>query len=414
MNPFAKTVFTSLTLLMFLAGAPGADSLNVRCLGFLDTPDFARSVAATKEYAFVADHCGGLRAIDVRDPWNPQEVGYYFTGNATAGVKLQDTLAYLAEIEGALWGHFRVIGISDPANLYQVGECGLSGMGRGVACAGHFAFVSDGGSGLQVIDVSDPALPRIVGNSPTTGWFVGVAYADSLAFVAAYDGGVRVVDVSQPADPREVGSSPGEWVFGVAVSGSYVYLADSTAGLRVVDVSNPAQPREVGRLIVQGEPHGVAVRDSLAYVASGSRGLRVVDVRDPAWPKEVGFYDTPGYSMGVWLAGNYIYVADGLAGLIILEYYGATGASEDKEPARGKDSGVTVHPNPMRESCTIRWEGKRTCRIYDLTGRRVRELWGLGGVRWDGRDEARARVRAGIYFVGIDGFQISKLVMLRR
>lgn len=413
MNLFAKTVFTGLMLPLFLVGTSEADSLNVRCLGFLDTPDFARSVAATKEYAFVADHCGGLRAIAVRDPGNPQEVGYYFTGNATAGVALFDTLAYLAEIEGALWGHFRVIGIGDPANLYQVGECGLSGMGRGVARSEGIAYVSDGGSGLQVIDVSFPASPRIVGNSPTTGWFVGVAYADSLAYVAAYDGGVRVVDVSRPADPRELGSSPGEWVFGVAVSGSYVYLADSTAGLRVVDVSNPAQPREVGRLLVQGEPHGVAVRDSLAYIASGSRGLRVVDVRDPARPKEVGFYDTPGYSMGVGLAGNYIYVADGLAGLMILEYYGTSGILEGDGFSRDKDSKVRLWPNPMQASCTIRWEGKRTCRIYDLTGQRVRDLAGDGGVRWDGGDEARARVRAGVYFVGIEGFQISKLVILR-
>ena len=391
-----------------------ADSLNVRRLGSLDTPDFARAVASTKEHAFVADNGGGLRAIDVRDPGNPQEVGSYFSGNVTTGVTLFDTLAYLAEIEGALWGHFRVIGIGDPANLYQVGECGLSGMGRGVARSGCFAYVSDGGSGLQVIDVSVPASPRIVGNSPTTGWFVGVAYLDSLAYVAAYDGGLRVVDVSQPADPREVGSSPGEWVFGVAVSGTVAYLADSTAGLRVVDVSDPSHPREVGRLGTAGQPHGVAVRDSLAYVACGSQGLRVVDVRDPARPKEVGFYDTPGYAMGVGLAGNYIYVADGDSGLIILEYYGGVGVEQKPGAKPVVKNRVVIHPNPMSSSCEIYWPGQRSCLIYDISGRRVCELVGNGGARWDGRDSGGARVRAGIYFVSIDGFRSSKLVMLRR
>jgi len=281
-----------------------------------------------------------------------------------------------------------------------------------VACSDGFAYVSDGGSGLQVIDVSDPGAPRIVGNSPTTGWFVGVAYASSRAYVAAYDGGLRVVDVSQPVDPWEMGSSTGEWVFGVAVSGTIAYLADSTAGLRVVDVSNPAQPREVGRLIVQGEPHGVAVRDSLVYVASGSRGLRVVDVRDPARPLEVGFYDTPGYSMGVELAGNYIYVADGDAGLSILEYYGTLGVSEGDGVSRDRGSKAHLWPNPMQAACELRWEGKRTCRIYDIAGRRIRELTGDCGARWNGRDEAGARVKAGVYILRLESYQSSKIVVL--
>ncbi len=391
-----------------------ADSLNVRCLGSLDTPNFARSVAATKQYAFVADNGGGLRAIDVSDPGNPREVGYYCSGNLATGVALFDTLAYVSEIEWALWGHFRVLSINDPANLWEIGECGLSGMGRGVACSDSFAFVADGGSGLQVIDVRDPTSPRVLGDSPTIGWFIGAAYAGSLTYVAAYDGGLRVVDVSQPADPRELGSSSGEWVFGVAVSGLYAYLADSTAGLRVVDVSDPAQPWEVGRLIVQGEPHGVAVRDSLAYVACGIQGLRVVDVRDPARPVEVGFYDTPGYSMGVGLAGNYIYVADGDSGLIILEYYGGVGVEQEPGAKSAVKNRVMIHPNPMSSSCEISWPGQRSCLIYDISGRRICELVGNGGARWDGRDSGGARVRAGIYFVSINGFRSSKLVMLRR
>jgi len=102
MNRFDKSVFTHLMLLLLLAGASGADSLNVRRLGSLDTPDFARSVAATKQNAFVADNGGGLRAIDVSDPGNPQEVGYYYSGNLATGVVLFDTLAYVPEIEWAL------------------------------------------------------------------------------------------------------------------------------------------------------------------------------------------------------------------------------------------------------------------------------------------------------------------------
>ena len=68
-----------------------------------------------------------------------------------------------------------------------------------------------------------------------------------------------------------------------------------------------------------------------------------------------------------------------------------------------------VTPNPFRLSTTIRFQvpdaSPVTVDVYDLQGRRVRELLarsleaGEQRVTWDGRDDAGARVSAGVYFV---------------
>jgi len=67
-------------LSLLLAGvAPAQDSLNVRFVGYYDTPGSAQGVAVSGAYAYVADYDGGLRIISVSDPAHPAEVGYYDT-----------------------------------------------------------------------------------------------------------------------------------------------------------------------------------------------------------------------------------------------------------------------------------------------------------------------------------------------
>ena len=43
--------------------------------------------------------------------------------------------------------------------LIRVGGYDTSGSALGVALSGNYAYVADGGAGLQVIDVSNPANP---------------------------------------------------------------------------------------------------------------------------------------------------------------------------------------------------------------------------------------------------------------
>ena len=70
---------------------------------------------------------------------------------------------------------------------------------------------------------------------------------------------------------------------------------------------------------------------------------------------------------------------------------------------------VSAAPNPARSGVAVRvesaGEGEQEVGVYDVNGRRVRELsrgWYGSGARvvgWDGRDGAGARVAAGVYLV---------------
>jgi hypothetical protein len=194
-------------------------------------------------------------------------------------VAVSGSHAYVAD----RYGRSRVIDVSDPASLFEVGVFGVGYSHEAVVVNGNYAYVLD-------VFTFPPYLY------------------------------LRVIDVSTPSEPIEVGSLqfdwPG-WGEGMAVSGSYAYIGDYWDGFRVVDVSDPESPLQVGFVDIPDHANGVAISGGLGYVANCDAGLRVIDVSDPASPFEVGFSDTPGEAQGVAVSGGFVYVADWDAGLQI-------------------------------------------------------------------------------------------------
>ncbi|RIL09192.1 hypothetical protein DCC79_11765 [bacterium] len=112
-------------------------------MGWLDTPGNAYGVHVSGDTAYVADGDGGLRVIDVSNPYAPREMGWLNTpGNAT-----------------------------------------------GVHVSGSTAYVADWDAGLQVIDVSSSDAPREMGWLDTTGNARGVHVSGSTAYRRARWGG---------------------------------------------------------------------------------------------------------------------------------------------------------------------------------------------------------------------------------
>ena len=252
-----------------IASAAAADCPEF--VGSVDTPGYARAVAVSGGYAYVADYQSGLRVIDVSTPSTPVEVAFVDTPDHA----------------------------------------------QGVAISGGYAYVADYRSGLRVIDVSPPSTPVEVGSVDTPGTALGVALSGGYAYVADELGGLRVIDVSPPSTPVEVGSvDTPDYASGVAVSHGYAYVADFRSGLRVIDVSTPSALVELGSVDTPGDARGVAVSGGYAYVAD-ALGLRVIDVSTPSTPVELGFGGTPDNGWGVAVSGGYVFVAAGGAGLYI-------------------------------------------------------------------------------------------------
>jgi hypothetical protein len=75
-----------------------ADPTSPHSVGVLDTwAALDVAVAVTDSFAYVADEASGLRVIQITDPTNPQEVGYYNTAGEAYGVAARRNLVFVAD-----------------------------------------------------------------------------------------------------------------------------------------------------------------------------------------------------------------------------------------------------------------------------------------------------------------------------
>ena len=87
-------------------------------VGFNDELGSPHNVFVSGDYAYIADSFNGLRVVDVSDPTNPQEVGFFDPTGPTAGqgVFFSDPYVYLADGLGLL-----VLDVSDPTAPIEAG-----------------------------------------------------------------------------------------------------------------------------------------------------------------------------------------------------------------------------------------------------------------------------------------------------
>jgi hypothetical protein len=105
--------------------------------------------------------------------------------------------------------------------------------------------------------------------------------------------------------------------------------------------------------------------------------------------------------------------------------YSITRPSAVPQPAPTAGTWVHGTPNPFGESTQIYYQtatnGPARLEVFDAGGRRVRSLGseahppsGSGAVLWDGRDDAGARVPAGVYFARVTaGKAVATRTMVR-
>lgn len=203
-------------------------------------------------------------------------------------------------------------------------------------------------------------------------------------------------------------------------------------------MTSPENPWLAGSLNT-GPSFGVAVSGGHAFVAAGSSGLVIVDISDPENPAVVGSVITQGGANRVAIAGNYAYVAEegavAVAGSVVCV---ATRSANFEivraqcEPAgiapgeiRDPPAKLLAFPNPTTGGATIRLvmavHGSTRATIYDVVGRRVRELpdavlsHGVRDLLWDGRDNGGGRVAPGVYIARVAtclGDETTRVVVL--
>ena len=96
-----------------------------------------------------------MRVVNISDPENPEEVGYYDTPGGAVGVAVSGDYAYVADGYSGLCS----VNISDPENPSEVDSYDTDGNARGVFVGGEVAYIADLANGLLTFDVGDYVAP---------------------------------------------------------------------------------------------------------------------------------------------------------------------------------------------------------------------------------------------------------------
>ena len=317
MKPINRAALQLLFVLSLSSLVWGQDSLNVSCDACYPINwSNAAQVEIAGDYVFVADMGIGVRVIDVSNPNSVVEVGCIDIDGTAMDIAIAGDFLYIADNSMGL----RVIDISDPlscierSSLISADEHPL-----GIAAAGDYVYLADARAGMGVIDVSDPDNPAITGYYVAEDYCNNVAVAGDYAYLLEVDAGLRILDISNPANPVLTALHPfSGYMRELTFDDGFVYVAGYEGGLGIIDVSDPHNPALVTYLDY-GSSSDVKIADNKLYCCQNSEGLYIFDVTDPAQPVLEGVLDTPGYVRGVAVDGGYAYIGDWSSGFAVAD-----------------------------------------------------------------------------------------------
>ncbi|MFC2160732.1 carboxypeptidase regulatory-like domain-containing protein [Acidobacteriota bacterium] len=262
--------------------------------------------------------------LNVSDPQNIHEVGaHYFDG--PFAINNLDVTSNFCYANG--WMHsLKILDVANPENPYEIGEYeDYEGIHNDFDIANGYAYVtsqkSGGASRFKVMDISDPADINVLGVYETSENIFKVRISANFAYLLTYDNDLIVLDISNPLDPIEA-SIPVDldYVSDLEISGNFVYVIDRDYGLMVFDISTPSSPTLVAGLQISNSAYTLALSGNYAYIGSTWEGLRIIDISDPFNPFEVGTYWEENIRIfEVAVSGNYAYLEDRDANIVILD-----------------------------------------------------------------------------------------------
>ncbi len=363
----------------------------------------ATGIYAKDNYVYLSGGYSGLHIIDVSTKSNPAEIGRFNTTSRSNArdVSVSNNYAYIAG-----WGDgiLTIINISDPANPY---ETGYYDPGDGSADAetinGNYAYLISGEGGFMTIDISDSVNPVIAGSiysnlrEPS-----GIALYGNYAYVTDRgflfnNGGFHIINIGDPSNPLKVGFlSTGDNPRDVTVNGNYAYVANGRSGLWIININDPENPTKAGTFdINNGYADKITVSSKYAYLgvsgkSNSKNSLHIINIADTSNLFEVASTTTGDEIKDIAVVDKYIYVADGEDGLYIFRNDLLTAIGNNKNLSNKFELNQN-YPNPFNPTTTIKYtiptplnppfaKGGNTrgvfitLKVYDILGSEVSTL----------------------------------------
>ena len=106
--------------------------------------------------------------MNISNPVHPVEIGgLSWAQSHAAGIVVKSSQVYIADRKNGL----RVINVLNPANLVQVGYWNQFAFAQSVEVGGNYAYVAAGFNGVRVFDISNPIHPVEVSEYLVDGFF---------------------------------------------------------------------------------------------------------------------------------------------------------------------------------------------------------------------------------------------------
>ncbi len=155
-------------------------------------------LCVVENIAYVIDHRNdntGIRVIDVTDVLHPIELGSFMP----PGVDLWNPVVhgnYMYVGNHALGGgELKILDISDPTDIFEVGFYYDGGSIFAAEIHNEVAYVADAQFGLKILDVRNPLRPILAGHFYDGGSAVDVSVVNNIAFVADREDGLEIIEI---------------------------------------------------------------------------------------------------------------------------------------------------------------------------------------------------------------------------
>jgi len=174
----------------------------------ISRPFYANKATYAGDRAFVLDGRGGYRIINIKNPYDLKEEGYYQVEDTLTAIALTDYFIYTVSRSRVLTiSDYRQGGIPKPRLTYT-----FAYPVNHIVPYGQTLLVTSTGDGLHIIDISneydpqDPMEVSSVGGEMT--WDVELVGNHA---VLVQNKGIQVVDVSKPYVAHQVAYFPGNY-----------------------------------------------------------------------------------------------------------------------------------------------------------------------------------------------------------
>ena len=394
--------------------------LHVLSIANLDTISYianystaytTQDMTVNGRYMYVANWKNGLYVVDLQASPYPKTVGRWNSYDASVSVAVdeQTEIVYLADQAGFL----RQIDVSNPTDPREIGffDFGQQIQSHHVLVSERYVYSSAGYNGWYAINKHGRGELHAVmfWSAPETFVYASCVIRDTLALIAGGDKGLFILNIADTAQVIQLAQykEDGISVSAVCASNDYAFINNGDY-LYVLDIHDPTNPQKVGEYDTGNTIHDIQVQNNRVYLANSYNGVLVLDVNDPANPAFVARFNKVGDVVrSIFLTGDTIFAAGGKGGVYLL-----------KNPVTGINASPTAisrtyhllpnFPNPFNPTTVIPYElpqaGQVKLVILNPLGQIVKTLingWQTAGrhqVVWDGRSASGQLLSSGIYF----------------